>query len=102
MVAGGEGGQVGAEFREEGGDRGDLEPRHLREIGPEDPVELGPEIEARGLPTRLAATGGRGRERVRGEIDRGGERAEARLDLARRTPRSGAGHAGTTPGPGGG
>jgi hypothetical protein len=84
VIAGGERGQIGPELREEGGDRGRLEPGHLREIGPENPVELGAEIEPGndGGAARGAAGPFAGRERVPGGIDRGSDRPEARLDLA--------------------
>jgi len=82
VPAGGERGQVGAQLREERVDRGGLEPGHLCEVGPEHPVELGPELEARGLPVGLPAGGGRGRERLPGGIDLGRHRGAERLDLA--------------------
>ena len=63
VVAGGERGEIGAQLREQGVDRGSLEAGHLREIGAEDPVELGPEIEAGRFSVGFAAGAGGWRDR---------------------------------------
>jgi hypothetical protein len=73
--------QVGAEFGEEGIDCGGVQAGDLREVDPENPVQLGAEIEARRVALGLAMGRSGWREWVRGRIDLARERGEQALDL---------------------